>query len=76
MGDLSELGPLDVQIRRKDELGEFSSGLTINAAVEAILEIEFKFWEFFMLQSLIKSDNALSFKTAAEIATPLALGII
>jgi hypothetical protein len=76
MGDMSELGPIDVQVRRKDELEEFGSGLTINAAIEALQEIEFRFWEFFMLQSIRKSDNALSFKTAAEIATPLALGAI
>lgn len=76
MGDLSELGPLDVQLRKKDEIGEYSSGLTVNAAMEAIREVEFKVWEFFMLQAIAKSDNALSFKTAAEIATPLALGVI
>lgn len=75
ISDYGELGPLDVQVRKPDELGETSSGLTINAAMSALEQRAFGM--FLQISGEIKqrSMGQVSFKTAAEIATTLATGV-
>ena len=45
MSDHGELGPLDVQLRKKDELWETDSGLTVLSAIETLEEKAFDLFE-------------------------------
>jgi hypothetical protein len=72
----AELGPLDVQIGKKDELFQLDSGLTV---LDALTELEGKAFELFekaMIRIKVKSEGAVTFKTATHIATELAKGVI
>ena len=71
-----ELGPIEVQMRREDEIGERDSGLSIESAFESLREASFKIFENCMLDIKEHSFGAITFKTAAEIASNMAVGII
>jgi hypothetical protein len=76
MSDHAELGPVDVQVGKKDELFETASGLTV---LNALTELENKAFELFEKTALrikFRSDGSVTFKTATLIATELAKGII
>src|SRR5438105_2543518 len=49
MTDCAELGPLDVQIYKRDELGELSSGLVLKEALDSMRENAFNMFEEYML---------------------------
>lgn len=71
MSDGGELGPLDVQMVKRDELGEWQSGLTISSAMVALHERAFAAFEHFFLTTKQRSMNRITFKTATEIAAKL-----
>lgn len=70
IGDLGELGPIDVQRLRPDDLWERSSGLTEEAAIAELAEIS---WKLFRTLSLKTKQLSVghTFKTAAEVTAPL-----
>jgi hypothetical protein len=74
--DEGELGPLDVQIAKADELGERSSGLAIEAAFEKLQQETMKLF----LQSVkdIKEDTPwpITYKTAADMAGTIVVGVM
>lgn len=72
----AELGPLDIQLGKKDELFELDSGLTV---LDALTELEAKAFELFekaMIRIKIRSEGRVTFKTATHIATELAKGVV
>jgi hypothetical protein len=72
----AELGPLDIQLGKKDELFELDSGLTV---LDALTELEGKAFELFekaMIRIKVRSEGRVTFKTATHIATELAKGVI
>jgi hypothetical protein len=69
MSPFSELGPLDVQLAKKNEIGERESGLVTQAALENLQQQAFDFWEHFMLQVKARSFGNISFEKCAEIAS-------
>ena len=74
--DHAELGPLDVQLGKKDELWETDSGLTV---VNSLTELEAKAFELFektFMRIKVQSDGRITFKTATQIATELAKGVV
>lgn len=71
MGESGELGPLDVQMAKRDELGEWQSGLTISSAMRALHERSFAAFEHFFLTTKQRSLNRITFKTATDIAAKL-----
>ncbi|HTB80691.1 MAG TPA: hypothetical protein VK717_07375 [Opitutaceae bacterium] len=74
MSDGGELGPLDIQVTKDDELFVRSSGLDIN---EAIVFLKNLASELFLRQLLnLKSGTSITTRTAAEIAQGLAIGVI
>ena len=76
MCDNAELGPLDVQIARRDELGVRDSGLILN---EALLNLEihaFSLFEHFLMQIKEKSGGVITFKTATEVSAILVNGLL
>lgn len=75
MSDHGELGPLDVQMSKKDELWELQSGLTITAALESLKEKAYSAFEKFFLETERRSGGTITVRTAAEIATQLATGL-
>jgi hypothetical protein len=73
MGDFGELGPLDIQMRKTDELWETSSGLNVSAALTQIENRVCESFSRFFID--MKGRFQLSTKTASEIATKLSEGI-
>lgn len=75
IGDMGELGPIDVQRLRPDDLWERSSGLTSDAAMSELADIA---WRLFRTLSLKTKSLSIghTFKTAAEITTPLVSGML
>jgi ClpP class serine protease len=62
--DHGELGPLDVQMAKKDDLWELESGLTVMTALGALHEKAFSSFEYFFMQSEINSNGRIPTQTA------------
>lgn len=75
MTDCGELGPLDVQLVKKDELGESKSGLELVEAMRAVRQQAFNMWEQYMLEIKEQSEGLISFKTATDIAVKMSVGL-
>ncbi len=75
MDDHGELGPLDIQMRKKDEIWEQQSGLTIMDTLRSLHEKAFNAFEDFFLDLQLKSGGSLTASTAGKIATDLAAGL-
>jgi hypothetical protein len=75
-GPHGELGPIDVQIRREDEIGERDSGLSVDAAFDSLSRATFRLFETFMLDIKDHSYGSITFRTAAEIASSMAVGLV
>lgn len=76
IGDRGELGPLDVQIAVRDEIGDRNSGLILQSALESMQEESFKLFETHMMNIKARSGNLVTFKTAADLAVQLAVGLM
>lgn len=74
MSDFAELGPLDVQLTKEDEL-VFQSGLDYIMAFNAIYENVFQTYDTTFLRLKQKSSYTITTKTAGEIASTLAMGL-
>ncbi|GMV19492.1 MAG: hypothetical protein AMXMBFR56_77160 [Polyangiaceae bacterium] len=71
--DNAELGPLDVQVRKADELGEMGSGLT---PMQALTTLEARVSQMFRTVFLdARFETQLPTKLAAEIAATLTTGV-
>lgn len=70
-----ELGPLDVQMAKRDDLLDSESGLTVMDALTAIHEKTLLAFEHFFIETTIKGGGRLSVQTASEIAVGLATGL-
>jgi len=75
MTDFGELGPLDIQLVKKDELWETQSGLTVMSALDALKEKSFSTFEHYFMEIKKRSRDTVTFKTAAEIAIKLTAGL-
>ncbi len=75
MSNEGELGPLDVQLYKKDEIGELSSGLVLGEALSVTQSQAFSMFEKYMLDIKRNSGGQISFKMAAEIAGQLVVGL-
>jgi hypothetical protein len=75
MSEGAELGPLDVQLSKPDELDEWMSGLTPIQALSTLRTEAFKTWEHFFLNIRRRSGYHITTRTAANIAARLATGL-
>jgi hypothetical protein len=75
MSDQGELGPLDVQLYKRDELGEMHSGLVIGEALQHLQEQAFSMFETYFLEIKRRSANNVTFKTATETAAKMVTGL-
>ena len=71
-----ELGPLDVQLAKRDELFGRASGLDISRSLDFITEQSFRIFEDHFLKLIERSDGALSTKTASEISKSMCVGLL
>ena len=76
IGDLGELGPIDVQRPKSDDLWESSSGLTEDAAISTLETAAWSMFERFVFEVKRLSDGKVTFKTAAEAAAPMVAGML
>jgi hypothetical protein len=72
--DDAELGPLDVQVLKPDELGEFTSGLTAYQALTALRNESIQSFEELFLRLRRYSGFQITTRTAADIAAKLSTG--
>ena len=70
-----ELGPLDVQIQKPDEIAQRSSGLETTNSLEVLCKEAFKAFEDYMLQLIRRSYSSISTAAACRIASDLVSGI-
>ena len=76
ISDYGELGPLDVQMSKDDELVRTQSGLTIWDTLDALKErADDAFTEFF-LNMQARSNGAITLRTATKIATRMTTGLL
>jgi hypothetical protein len=75
IGDTGELGPLDVQLSKPDEMIPNSSGLDIFQALAVTTENALDTFENTLLNIIRKSGGTVSTKTAAEIAREFATSL-
>lgn len=68
MDVFSELGPLDVQLLDRDEIGARKSGLLTRSAFEALSEEAFQLFSRTMFNIKVSSQNLISFKLASDIS--------
>ncbi len=69
IGDRGELGPLDIQLRKPDEMFEQMSGLNIMQTINQLQQQVLNSFEDYLIT--IRSRSRISTKMAAEIATKL-----
>lgn len=75
MSDHGELGPLDVQMSKKDELWETQSGLTPMETLNALQNKALTAFEDFFLSIKTRSGGTITLRTATQIATELTTGL-
>lgn len=74
--DHGELGPLDVQFSKEDDLwGDTQSGLAVMDALSALQLKAFDAFEKYFLDLQRRSGGTITLQTSAEIATELSTGI-
>jgi hypothetical protein len=66
-----EMGPLDIQMAKKDELWESESGLTVMTALTAVYENAQDAFEHFLITLTTRSAGRITVRTASEIAAKL-----
>lgn len=71
MSPYGELGPLDVQVPKEDELFEISSGAAIVSALDMLKEKSYELFESFMLKTKARSGGTITLRTSADIAASM-----
>ena len=76
MSQVAELGPIDVQLRKEEEVGEWASGLNATEALGQLQEQALSL--FFETFKRMRFDRELGFSTrvSTEVATNLAIGVM
>lgn len=74
-GKNGELGPLDVQLAKPDELMPLSSGLDIFQALSIVNGQAYQSFEQYFVKILGSGSGNISTRTAADIATKLVSGL-
>jgi hypothetical protein len=75
MAETGELGPLDIQLSKPDEIIPNSSGLDIFQALAVTTRQAFEAFEHALIDLIAHSSGSISTKTAAELAGDLAVGL-
>ena len=76
MGDRAELGPLDIQLGKKDAFFEDGSGLTVVNALEEIENKGYQIFENTFVKLILRTQRRVTLKTATSLATEFAVGLM
>lgn len=76
MSSFAELGPLDVQLYKADEIGERRSGLIARSALTSLNEQAFQLFEEIMIGIKNRSMGSVRFKMASELASQMSTGLL
>lgn len=76
MDPFSELGPLDVQLYKPDEIAVRKSGLLSKSTFESLADVAFDTFENIMLKITLKSDELISFKVASEVSAEIVSNVM
>ena len=74
IGNQGELGPLDIQLRKADEMGEHSSGLNIFKAINFLEERVIDQFRRYLMD--VKFGSGVSTRLSADIAAKLVHAVI
>ena len=74
--DFGELGPLDTQLSRPDEVMQRASGLEVFSTLQYLTDHAFSCFEQNMLAIIRRSGQTVSTRLASEIASKLATGLM
>lgn len=69
--DHGEIGPLDIQIAKKDDLWGQESGLTVMTALTALYENAQDAFDHFLVSMTTSSGGRITVRTASEVAAKL-----
>jgi len=75
-GPFGELGPIDIQLRQRDELAAFSSSLDINTAFRELSSHTFQMFEDFFIKTVQRSGGGISTPTASHLAVDMVTGLV
>jgi len=75
ISDHGELGPIDVQMSKKDDLFGYESGLTVMASLKSLHERALSAFEHFFINIQAKSAGRVTLKTATEMSAKLTEGL-
>jgi len=76
MSDFGELGPLDIQLAKDDDLMSMSSGLEISQALATLTGKANEMFQEIFIQLIAGTGGRITTKTAADIATSLTVGLL
>ena len=76
VSDAGELGPLDVQLSKADELFEWNSGLIIDSALDSLQSRAINMFETYFIQIVAKSQGRVTFRTATSIASNMVVNLL
>lgn len=71
MSPIAEIGPLDVQLRERDEIWELRSGLVSKTALEVLAEETYSVFETVLIGIKDLSDYQVSLEMSANIASKI-----
>lgn len=72
MDPFGDLGPLDVQLVKQNEIIARKSGLLAKSSFEALADASFELYERLMIGISLKSRGNVSFKLASELSASMA----
>ena len=73
---VAELGPLDVQLRSRDEIDQRRSGMVVRTALDGLSTETFRVFEKVMLMITMSSAQSIGFDVASRIASTIATGVM
>jgi hypothetical protein len=76
LSEKAELGPIDVQLRKQDEVGERTSGLTPIQAIQFLETQSVRLFKRHFTELRDPNDLGFSTKMAAGIATEMTVGLL
>lgn len=76
MSEAAELGPLDTQVQKPDELMELTSGLGAFQALKSLRELALQDFQAHFMKLRLGTGLQLSTKTAADVASRLVIGLL
>ena len=76
ISDEGELGPLDIQIAKADEIMELGSGLTVDAAMKSLEATASKMVLNLMVSIRRDTGGSITTRTAADLAAKMVTGLL